>query len=77
LKEDFDVVSPLTYFLPVFLQMEGSCLKAMPIVNNGSGDFVSLEEASAFMELPAGKEKYSKNEDFPVWIFHPFLYERN
>jgi molybdopterin molybdotransferase len=77
LKEELCIASSLTYFLPVFLQMEGSCLNAIPIDNNGSGDFVSLAEASAFIELPAGIEKFSKEEDFPVWMFHPFLYNRN
>jgi len=74
LEEDFAFSAPLTYFLPVKLgtDMEGR-LSAKPIQINGSGDFSSLVEADAFMELPAEKTFFQKGEVFRIWPLNPLF----
>jgi molybdopterin molybdotransferase len=41
---------------------------ATPLFNNGSGDFVNLLEADAFMELPMDKGVFLKGEQYRVWL---------
>jgi molybdopterin molybdotransferase len=58
----------LTYFIQVKLKAcEEGKLLAEPLTNNGSGDFSSLVEADAFMELPADRSFFEKGEVFRVW----------
>jgi molybdopterin molybdotransferase len=45
---------------------EGKLL-AKPIKGNGSGDFSSLTEADAFMELPSDKISFQKGEVYKIW----------
>lgn len=44
-------------------------LLAKPISGNGSGDFISLKNANAFMEIPKGKSHYSEGEVYPILPF--------
>lgn len=39
-------------------------LKARPVNNNGSGDFASLTDGNAFLELPRGKNVYPADEPY-------------
>lgn len=68
LDEAFTFSAPLTYFLPAKLRMNtDGRVSAKPIQINGSGDFSSLVEADAFMELPAEKTFFQKGEAFRIW----------
>ena len=69
LSKEFTFIAPLTYFLQVKLRMnEDGKLIADPITGNGSGDFSTLAETDAFMELPAERDNFEKGEAFRVWI---------
>jgi molybdopterin molybdotransferase len=68
LNEDIEFKPSLTYFLQVKLQMnEAGKLLAQPIKGNGSGDFSSLTEADAFMELPFEKQFFQRGEVYKIW----------
>jgi molybdopterin molybdotransferase len=68
LDEDVEFKPPLTCFLQVKLQVnEEGKLLAKPIKENGSGDFSSLTEADAFMELPFDKQFFQKGEVYKIW----------
>ena len=69
LEEDIEFKPSLTYFLQVKLTMnnEGKLL-AQPIKGNGSGDFSSLTEADAFIELPSDKSLFTKGEVHKLWM---------
>lgn len=71
LVEDVEFKPSLTYFLQVNLQMnkEGR-LFAQPIRGNGSGDFSSLTEADAFIELPSNKTLFQTGEVYKVWMIN-------
>ncbi|WP_298736271.1 molybdopterin molybdotransferase MoeA [uncultured Chitinophaga sp.] len=61
---------PMTYFLPVQLQLQPSGLcKAIPHAYHGSGDLASLLKADAFMELPAEQNTFKEGDTFPIWKF--------
>jgi molybdopterin molybdotransferase len=68
LDSDVEFKPSLTYFLQVKLKVnaEGKIL-ASPVKGNGSGDFSSLTEADAFMELPARKSLFQKGEVYKLW----------
>jgi molybdopterin molybdotransferase len=69
LDEDVEFKPSLTYFLQVQLPMTGEGkLLAQPIIGNGSGDFSSLAEADAFIELPPDKNIFKKSEVYKIWI---------
>jgi molybdopterin molybdotransferase len=71
LDEDVKFKPSLTYFLQVNLQMnEAGKLLAQPIKGNGSGDFSSLTEADAFIELPSNKTLFQKGEVYKVWMIN-------
>lgn len=74
LEEDIGFKPSLTHFLQVKLQMnnEGKLL-AQPIKGNGSGDFSSLVDADAFLELPADKTSFHKGEVYRVWLFKNYF----
>jgi molybdopterin molybdotransferase len=75
LSDDVEFKPELTYFLQVKLNIneEGKIL-AEPIRGNGSGDFASLNEADAFMELPSYKSSFKKGEVYTIWpINKPFI----
>lgn len=70
LKKDISFTPALQYFMQVSLCVTNSGhLTAEPVDGNGSGDFVNLTEANAFMELPAAKNYFKKGEVYPVWPF--------
>ena len=55
LAERYEVVPPLTVFLPVRVATEADgVLRARPCPTNGSGDFFTLAETDGFLELPPG-----------------------
>jgi molybdopterin molybdotransferase len=60
----------LTYFLQVKLKNESGRLVAYPVAHNGSGDFLNLSEANAFIELPAKTSGlFKKGEVVDVYAF--------
>lgn len=56
----------LTQFIPAKLCEKEAKLFVEPIQNNGSGDFISLVEADAFLEIPAGK-KTREGLIYKIW----------
>ena len=70
LAEDFHSHHTLPYFLQVKLAVnEQAQLMATPVSGSGSGDLAHLAEADGFMELPAGKALFKKEDSFRVWPF--------
>ncbi|HKK88323.1 MAG TPA: molybdopterin molybdotransferase MoeA [Saprospiraceae bacterium] len=67
LAEDFRFNPALQYFLQVKLSQQGSHLLATPYKGKGSGDLVNLAQVDAFLELPAERNYFKKNEEFRVW----------
>ena len=71
LDEDVEFKPSLTYFLQIKSQMnEEGKLLAQPIKGNGSGDFLSLTEADAFIELPSNKSFFQKGEVYRIWTIN-------
>jgi len=70
LAEDVQIKGNLTYFLQVEVTVthEGH-LRATPFKGSGSGDHANLNNANAFMELPAGKLSFKKGESHPIFLF--------
>ena len=70
LTKDLDFSPALQYFVPVALKVTPKAVvEAEPLPGNGSGDFVSLLQADAFLELPLEKGIFKKGECYPVWAF--------
>lgn len=70
LDEDFSFEPRLQYFLQVRLTVsEQGQWKAILVTGNGSGDFVNLVMADAFMELPVEENNFMKGSAYPVWPF--------
>lgn len=70
ISEDFQFLSPVTYFLQVKLSNQNGVLIAQPIKGHGSGDFANLVDADAFLELPAfERNEFIKGEVFKIWLF--------
>ena len=67
---DIQFKPDLTYYPIVQLRSsnEGELL-ADPVNNNGSGDFASLADGNAFLELPRGKNIYDKGSVFRCLIY--------
>ena len=61
---------PVTYHLLVKTVIQEGKIWAVPINNSGSGDWVHLSEADAFLSLPADAAVFRKNEVFPITYFH-------
>lgn len=60
----------LTYFVPVRIDRRpDGVLYALPLPGHGSGDLANLNEADAFMELPAERESFVAGEVFPVFFY--------
>lgn len=71
LEEDVLFEPSMQYFLSVKLSYgEDGTLLAKPVTGNGSGDFVSLAEANAFMELPLDKKDFKQGEAYRIWMFN-------
>lgn len=67
LATDFRFKPDLHYFLPVTVSSNNlGILQAQVFQGNGSGDFVNLKDANAFMELPQGKEMFQAGEAYPI-----------
>ena len=66
LAKDFNFKPDLTYFLQVKVQNKNGQLLAHPIAGHGSGDLANLVDNDAFIELPTGKQSFSKGEVFPL-----------
>ncbi|HEU0063482.1 MAG TPA: molybdopterin molybdotransferase MoeA, partial [Flavisolibacter sp.] len=65
---------PLQYFLQVQLYTDNSgILYANPVEGNGSGDFLNLNEANGFMELPLEQNTFNKGSAYRVWPFKKLL----
>ncbi|WP_162415697.1 molybdopterin molybdotransferase MoeA [Cyclobacterium roseum] len=70
LAEEVIFKKPVTYHLLVRTEIRDGTIMAYPIKNSGSGDWVHLSEADAFLSLPADKETFKKNDVFPLNYFH-------
>ncbi len=69
LAEDFVFKPDLHRFLPVKLASSPYGIsKAFPIKGNGSGDFISLRNADGILELPRGKERFTKGSVFTLHL---------
>jgi molybdopterin molybdotransferase len=70
LNEDVTFNRPLQYLMLVKIAVSDTGqLLATPVDENGSGDFTSLLQANAFMELPAEKSTFKKGEIYKLWVF--------
>ncbi|WP_339925298.1 molybdopterin molybdotransferase MoeA [uncultured Cyclobacterium sp.] len=69
---DKDIVfnKPVTNHLLVKTSMEKGKLLAQPIANSGSGDWVHLALADAFLSLPSDQSEFKKGEIFPITFLH-------
>lgn len=67
LARDVTFKPNLNYFLQVSLSTDNSGkLIARPLDHNGSGDYLSVANADAFIELPAGKDLYKAGESYKI-----------
>jgi molybdopterin molybdotransferase len=74
LESDINFKPQLQYFLQVKLGFNNSGqIIAMPIEGNGSGDFANLQDADAFMELPAERDNFNKGEVYRIWPYKRIL----
>lgn len=70
LAEDITFTPNLTYFMTVRLQQNNQgTMIAIPAPGHGSGDLANLVDADAFIELPAGRDKFPAGEVFNVFKF--------
>lgn len=67
LKEDLIFEREMTLFQPVKLEYIIGAYFATPIKGNGSGDYLSLKESDGFLQLPAEKNEFKKNEIYPFY----------
>lgn len=67
LETDFEVKPPLTFFLPVRLQQQGTSRIAQPRPTQGSGDFTSLIDTDGFVELPPGPAIIAAGTSVPFY----------
>ena len=72
LAKDFSFKPDLTYFLQVKLENKKGTIYANPIAGHGSGDLANLVDNDAFIELPTGKQLFSKGEVFPLIKYRSF-----
>ncbi|HEY9177241.1 MAG TPA: molybdopterin molybdotransferase MoeA [Flavipsychrobacter sp.] len=76
LTKDYTFRPELTYFLQVKLEYRSDGrLLATPQEGNGSGDFVNLLAADAFMELPEMTTNYKKGDAYRIWPFKTLIHE--
>lgn len=70
LTQDFTFKPDLTYFLQVKISYhENGQILATPIEGNGSGDLANLTDADGFLQLPTGKEKFSRGEVYSLYLY--------
>ena len=64
----------LQYFVQVKVNVNNKGqLVATPLEGNGSGDFSNILDTNAFMELPVGKETYTRGDVYRIWQFKPLF----
>ncbi len=71
LGENLDSPGTLTRFVPVRLEAQGGKHLAWPVPMNGSGDFLSLSRADAFLRLDPGENRYASGTQLPLVPFKP------
>lgn len=64
----------LTLFQPVNVRVEDAKVIAEPVKTNGSGDFISLRQATGVVELPEGETVFAAGL---VVNYYPFEWKRN
>ncbi len=70
LTEDLVFKPDFTYFLQVKVNCTSDGkLEATPVSGHGSGDHANLLDCDGIMELPAGKETFSKGENYEVLLY--------
>jgi molybdopterin molybdotransferase len=69
LSRDYIFTSGLHYFALAKLDFDQGQLIASPIDGNGSGDFVQVAEANAFIEFPSHEKFFLKGQLYRVWPF--------
>jgi len=70
LADDITFKPDLTYFPIVKIKTtDDGKLLAFPVNNNGSGDFASLTDGNAFLELPSGQNLYAKGNVYHVYFY--------
>lgn len=74
LTEEVTFLPQLQFFLQVkaFVNSEGHIV-ATPVGGNGSGDFSSLTEANAFMELPEESNNFPQGSVQRIWPFKTII----
>jgi len=74
LSEDVSFAPSLHYFLPVYCSVnkKGEWI-AKPVKGSGSGDYLQLLEATAFMELPPDEAFFKKGTCYPIWPYRSLL----
>jgi len=70
LNKDIVFNKPVTNHLLVKTSTEDGKLLATPIANSGSGDWVHLALADAFLSLPSDQTEFKKGEIFPITFLH-------
>jgi len=76
LSEDFYFDKNLTYFLPVSIEVNHEAvIMAHPIAVKNSGEFVALAKSNGFIELPAEKNQFHKNECYSFYSWKPGGFE--
>ena len=71
LSRAIPIASTLTHFIRVRLDWEQGVLLASPLVENGSGDLVSLALADGFVGLTHREGGYTKGEVVPLYPIKP------
>ena len=70
LGEDFRKSHDLTHFLQVKLSIEkDATIWAHPVAGGGSGDFVNLVQADAFLELPSSASSFKRGDVFRLFPY--------
>lgn len=74
LSKDVKTGTSLHCFLQVKLRSnKNGQLVATPLAHNGSGDFLSLLQADAFIELPTGQTIYKKGQAYKLLPLRPII----
>ena len=77
LDADVQFAPAVSYFVQVALHVdEHGRILATPEEGNGSGDFSNLLDTNGFMELPADKSHFKKDETYKVWPFKQLFLQK-
>ncbi len=69
LTKDLHFEPDLTYFAQVKVKLDQGHILAEPVVGHGSGDLANLMDADGFLELPRGKNHFSKGELYTLFPY--------